>query len=46
MVIDAGVLDHGYVFPERGDDGEYELDDMQIGAIDGMIAWLDRYLKP
>jgi dipeptidyl aminopeptidase/acylaminoacyl peptidase len=36
---------HGYVFPERGDDGEYELDDMQVGAIDGMIAWLDRYLK-
>lgn len=37
---------HGYVFPERGSDGEYELDDMQIEAIDGMIAWLDRYLKP
>jgi hypothetical protein len=36
---------HGYVFPERGSDGEYELDDVQVGAIDGMIAWLDRHLK-
>jgi len=36
---------HGYVFPERGEDGEYQLDDMQVGAIDGMISWLGRYLK-
>ena len=36
---------HGYVFPERGGDGEYELDQIQIGAIDFMIAWLDRHLK-
>lgn len=37
---------HGYVFPERGSDGNYELDTMQIEAIDTMIAWLDRHLKP
>jgi dipeptidyl aminopeptidase/acylaminoacyl peptidase len=36
---------HGYVFPERGGDGEYQLDDVQVGAIDDMIAWLGRYLK-
>lgn len=36
---------HGYVFPERGPDGAYQLDDMQIEAIDGIIAYLDRYLK-
>jgi dipeptidyl aminopeptidase/acylaminoacyl peptidase len=36
---------HGYVFPERGADGEYELDEIQVGAIDFMIGWLDRHLK-
>jgi dienelactone hydrolase len=36
---------HGYVFPERGEDGEYQLDDMQVRAIDAMIAWLGRHLK-
>jgi dipeptidyl aminopeptidase/acylaminoacyl peptidase len=36
---------HGYVFPERGEGGEYQLDDMQVRAIDDMIAWLGRYLK-
>ncbi len=36
---------HGYVFPERGSDGEYELDEVQVGAIDFMIGWLDGYLK-
>lgn len=37
---------HGYVFPERGSDGEYELDEVQIGAIDDMLAWLGKRLKP
>lgn len=36
---------HGYVFPIRGRDGEYELNAVQIGAIDGVITWLDGYLK-
>jgi len=36
---------HGYVFPERGSDGEYELDEVQVGAIDFMIGWLDGYLR-
>lgn len=36
---------HGYVFPERGSDGEYELDEIQVGAIDDMLAWLGKHLK-
>ncbi len=31
---------HGYVFPVRGDDGEYELDTVQVEAIDHVICWL------
>lgn len=31
---------HGYVFPIRKADGEYELNDVQIGAIDHVIGWL------
>ena len=31
---------HGYVFPVRGEDGEYELNDVQIGAIDHVVQWL------
>ena len=31
---------HGYVFPVRGDDGEYELDKVQVEAIDHVICWL------
>ncbi len=37
---------HGYVFPVRGDAGEYEVNDVQDEAIGGVIAWLDEYLKP
>lgn len=37
---------HGYVFPLRGDDGKYEVDDVQAEAIAVVIAYLDRYLKP
>lgn len=31
---------HGYVFPIRGDDGEYKLNDVQIGAIEHVVGWL------
>jgi hypothetical protein len=36
---------HGYIYPIRGSDGEYELNDVQIAAIDRTIGWLDGYLK-
>ncbi len=36
---------HGYVFPKRGDDGEYHVDNVQADAIAGVVAWLDRRLK-
>jgi hypothetical protein len=36
---------HGYIFPVRGEDGDVEVDSIQEKAIDGLIAFLDRYLK-
>ncbi|MDE0208809.1 MAG: prolyl oligopeptidase family serine peptidase [Boseongicola sp.] len=33
---------HGYVFPIRGDGGDYEIDDVQADAIDHVIGWLKR----
>lgn len=36
---------HGYVFPIRGADGEYEVNDVQLEAIAGVIEFLDRHLK-
>jgi dienelactone hydrolase len=36
---------HGYVFPERGTEGEYEVDDVQREAIARLIGFLDRYMK-
>ena len=36
---------HGYVFPIRGKDGQYEVNDVQLEAIAGVLAWLERYLK-
>jgi hypothetical protein len=36
---------HGYVFPQRGADGEYEVNDVQQKAIARVIAFLDRHLK-
>lgn len=33
---------HGYVFPVRGDGGEYELDNVQVEAIEHVICWLKR----
>ncbi len=37
---------HGYLYPLRGEDGTYECNDVQTAAIDGVIDYLDRYLKP
>ena len=31
---------HGYVFPVRGQDGSYELNDIQIQAIEHVVHWL------
>lgn len=36
---------HGYVFPERGADGAYAVDEVQDAAIAGVVAYLDRYLS-
>ncbi len=36
---------HGYVYPLRGPDGEYEVNDVQRQAVAGIIAYLDRYMK-
>ncbi len=36
---------HGYVFPERGGDGEYIVDEIQEAAIETSIAYLAKYLK-
>lgn len=37
---------HGYIYPQRGADGAYEVDDVQEQAIRGVIGYLDRYLQP
>ena len=37
---------HGYIYPVRGGDGAYEVDDVQADAIAAIISYLDRYLKP
>lgn len=36
---------HGYIFPEREDDGDYHVDKVQSEAIAEVIAYLDRHLK-
>jgi dipeptidyl aminopeptidase/acylaminoacyl peptidase len=36
---------HGYIFPVRGADGDYHVDDVQIEAIGSVIAYLDGRLK-
>jgi dipeptidyl aminopeptidase/acylaminoacyl peptidase len=36
---------HGYIFPARGLDGGYEVDEVQDAAIAGIIEYLDRHLK-
>ena len=36
---------HGYIFPERGEDGEYAVDEMQAAAIEECITYLDKHMK-
>lgn len=36
---------HGYVYPLKGPDGAYEVNDAQAKAIDHVIAYLSRYLR-
>jgi dipeptidyl aminopeptidase/acylaminoacyl peptidase len=36
---------HGYVFPIRGEDGNYILNDVQVQAIDHVIGWLKARLN-
>ncbi len=36
---------HGYVMPIRGEDGEYEVNQVQHDAIAGVIEFLDGHLK-
>jgi esterase/lipase len=36
---------HGYIYPERGPDGNYVVDEVQETAIEGIIEYLDRHLK-
>ena len=36
---------HGYIFPERGEDGEYAVDETQGAAIGKCIAFLDKHLQ-
>jgi dienelactone hydrolase len=35
---------HGYVYPLRGSDGEYEVNEVQEKAIAGVLDYLDRHL--
>ena len=37
---------HGYIFPVLGANGSVEVDDVQDQAIDGIVAFLDRHLRP
>ncbi len=36
---------HGYIYPRRGPDGGYQVDDVQDAAITGIIDFLDRHLR-
>ena len=36
---------HGYIYPLRGADGDYQVDEVQLEAIGGILSYLDRYLK-
>jgi dienelactone hydrolase len=36
---------HGYIYPIRGDEGAYLVDETQRDAIDRVIGYLDRYLR-
>ena len=36
---------HGYVFPIRGEDGEYDVNEVQDEALDTIIEFLDTHLR-
>jgi len=36
---------HGYIYPERGAEGDYQVDDTQRESIAYVVSYLDRYLK-
>lgn len=36
---------HGYIYPIRGSDGDYEVNEVAATAIEGMIDWLDEHLN-
>ena len=38
--------EHGFLYVERGEDGQYHPDETQIEVVTDTINWLDRYLKP
>jgi hypothetical protein len=35
---------HGYIYPQRGPDGAYEVNEVQESAIAGVLDFLDRHL--
>jgi hypothetical protein len=37
---------HGYIYPVRGRDGEYQVDETQRQAIDTILAYLGRHFAP
>ena len=37
---------HGYIYPVRGGDGEYQVDETQRQAIDTILAYLGRHFAP
>lgn len=37
---------HGYVYPLRGPNGEYEVNEVQEKAIAGVLSFLDKHLRP
>jgi dienelactone hydrolase len=37
---------HGFIFPGRGKDGAYHPDEIQLAAIEGVLKFFGRYLKP
>lgn len=36
---------HGYVYPKRGSDGTYEVNQVQEEAITGVLDYLDKHLE-
>jgi len=40
-----GHGEHGFIYVEREEDGEYRPDEVQIKVVQDTIAWLDRHLQ-